>query len=252
MVFGIMQERIEFSNKKGDKLVGILSDPGSKTVVVMCHGFTTGKDSSTNKRLENEFNDKGLATFRFDFFAHGESEGDFKDITISEATEDVLCAIALVRERGYEKVGLVGSSFGGTACILAASQTKELFVVALKAPVSDYKGNLVAHRDVGKWKKDGFVEYISGDGRKHKLDYNFYLDTEKYNEHKEAEKITAPTIIIHGDADESVPIEQSKRLAEIIKHCTLHILPGADHRFSKAEDFEKMIGLLGNFICRHA
>ena len=93
-----MEEKVFFENSKGDKLCGILSDPGSKIIVVMCHGFASGKDSNTNKRLQKELNDKGIATFRFDFYGHEESEGDFENITISEAIDDTLKAIEL-----YEK-----------------------------------------------------------------------------------------------------------------------------------------------------
>jgi len=229
--------------------VGILTDPGSKTVVVLCHGFASNKNSNTSKRLEKEMNNKGYATFRFDFYGHGESEGEFGNITLTEAVNDTIQAVELVRGKGYEKIGLVGSSFGGMAAWLAAAKVKDLFVLALRCPVSDYLGKLVAQRDVKKWKEQGYLDYKCHDGIK-KLAYAFFEDTEKYTGHKEATKITAPTIIIHGDADESVPVEQSKKLSEVIKHCTLHILPGADHRFSK--DFEKMIKLLVDFISRHA
>ena len=91
-----MQEKIHFSNSKGNKICGILSNPTSETnvpVIILCHGFTTSKDGSTNTKLEKIFNNHKIATFRFDFFGHGESEGNFEDITISEAVDDILNAI---------------------------------------------------------------------------------------------------------------------------------------------------------------
>jgi alpha/beta superfamily hydrolase len=66
-------------------------------VIILCHGFTTSKDSSTNIELEQKLNSKNIATLRFDFFGHGESEGDFKNITISEAVDDILNAIKYLK-----------------------------------------------------------------------------------------------------------------------------------------------------------
>ncbi|GAH38486.1 unnamed protein product, partial [marine sediment metagenome] len=88
--------------------------------MILCHGFSTCKDSYTYVRLEEILNGKGISTFRFDFFAHGESEGEFEDITISEAVDDILNAIRFLKESGYLKIGLVGSSFGGIASVIVA------------------------------------------------------------------------------------------------------------------------------------
>ncbi|MAH42743.1 alpha/beta hydrolase, partial [archaeon] len=73
-----MKKKLTFQNSKGDKLVGILSDSGSKTIVIMCHGFTSSKESGTYINLEKMLNEKGIATFRFDFYGHGESDGKFE------------------------------------------------------------------------------------------------------------------------------------------------------------------------------
>ncbi|CAN7676612.1 Non-heme chloroperoxidase [compost metagenome] len=43
-------------------------------------------------------------------------------------------------------------------------------------------------------------------------------------------KITVPTLILHGDDDQIVPIDNSARLsAKIVKHATLKVYPGASH-----------------------
>jgi len=44
-----------------------------------------------------------------------------------------------------------------------------------------------------------------------------------------AEKISARTLLIHGTADDSVPLDQSKRLAAAITDATLESIEGADH-----------------------
>ncbi len=97
-----MHEKIFFSNSKGDKLCGVFSNPvndDSVPIVILCHGFTTSKDSLTNRRLEEVLNKQNVATLRIDLFAHGESEGRFEEITVSEAVDDIINAIKYVQEK---------------------------------------------------------------------------------------------------------------------------------------------------------
>ena len=253
-----MQEKLFFENSRGSRLCGILANPTSNKngpIMILCHGFTTSKDSYTYIRLEKILNRKGISTFRFDFFAHGESEGEFEDITISEAVDDILNAIRFLKELGYSKIGLVGSSFGGIASVIVASKTDHLFILALKSPVSDDLGKLVAQeskQEIKTWKEKGFIYYTSSDGRKLKLNYSFFEDDKKVNGYEAAKKIKIPTFIVHGDNDESVPIEQSKKIVGLMENSRLEIIEGADHRYSKPEDFERMLGLISEFIIKNS
>src|SRR3989344_1347443 len=115
-----MMEKLFFNNAKGNKLCGILSNTGCEKdkIVILCHGFSSSKDSRTYVELEKIFNNKGLAIFRFDFYGHGESEGKFEDITLSEAAHDIEQAFSFLWKKGYKKIYLVGSSFGGAASVL--------------------------------------------------------------------------------------------------------------------------------------
>ncbi len=253
-----MQEKLFFENSRGSRLCGILANPTSnkdRPIMILCHGFSTSKDSYTYVRLEEILNGKGISTFRFDFFAHGESEGEFEDITISEAVDDILNAIRFLKESGYLKIGLVGSSFSGIASVIVASKTDDLFILALKSPVSDDLGKLVAQeskQEIKTWKEKGFIYYTSSDGRGLKLNYSFFEDDEKVNGYEAAKKIKIPTFIVHGDSDESVPIEQSKKIVGLIENSRLEIIEGADHRYSKPEDFEKMLGLISEFVIKNS
>jgi len=253
-----MQEKVYFKNDKGLKLCGILSNPSgdmSKPVVILCHGFSTSKDSSTNVALEKGINDGGVSTFRFDFFGHGESEGKFEEITISQAVSDILSAVEYVKALGFSKIGLEGSSFGGISAIMAASKIDDLFVLALKCPSVDYyqeELNERGEKGMREWEEKGFTDYVNGDGKVSKLNYTMVEDFANNDAFIAGKKITAPTLIVQGDNDEYTPVEKSERLSKIIKDCKLEIFPGADHKFSKPEDFEKMIHLISEFIVEKA
>lgn len=253
-----MKEKVFFENSKGNKLCGILSNPAqdkNKAIIILCHGFTTSKASKTYVGLEQLLNIAGVSTLRFDFFGHGESEGKFENITTSEAVDDILNAIKTLKKLGYKKIGLMGSSFGGIASIMAASKTNDLFVLALKSPVSNYKEKEIMTKtkdELNKWKKKGWRYYISGDGKRYKLNYSFYEDFKNNDGYKAAEKIKIPTLIVHGDKDESVPIEQSIKISKIIKNCKLEIIKGADHRYSNPKDRERMLKLISKFIIKNS
>ena len=249
-----MKEKIFFKNSKGSKLCGILSNPTSqkeKPIIILCHGFSTSKEGRTYVRLEQILNDKGISTFRFDFFGHGESEGKFEEITTFEAVDDIQNAIKFLKESSYKKIGLVGSSFGGMASIIEAGETNDLYVLALKSPVSDYRALIhsrVNEQDIKGWEEKGIIDVTGIDGETRKLKYSFYEEAEKVKAYEAAKNIKIPTLIVHGDEDETVPIEQSKRTASIIQNCRLEIIEGADHTYSDTAHFEKILDLISEFI----
>ncbi len=253
------KRKIFFPNSEGHKLCGILSDPSGdkrRPLIVLCHGFTTSKDGRTYVRLEEILNQKIFSTFRFDFFGHGESGGKFADITISEAVDDVQNAIRFVKDSGYERIGLVGSSFGGFASILTAGKSDDLFVLALKSPVSDYLGLLIARDhdiDVEAWRQEGYITVEGADGKNLRLNYSFFVDAERIQGYALAENIKVPTLIVHGDQDETVSLAQSQKAADLIPNCRLEVIKGADHTYSNPQHFECMLDLISDFVvCKEA
>lgn len=223
-------------------------------MAVLCHGFTTSKDGRTYISLEEKLNAEGLATFRFDLFGHGESQGRFEDITVSEAVDDVESAILFIKSRGFERLGLMGSSFGGLASLLAASSTNNLLVLALKSPVSDYAELFRVpdyERRLKDWRERGSVEITGVDGQKRRLNFSFYDDAIKADGYEAAQKIAIPTLIVHGDRDETVPVAQSLKTAALIPDCRLDIIPGADHVYSDPDHFETMLRLIHGYVKEH-
>ena len=249
-----MKEKVYFTDSEGVKLCGILSNPTSdnyKPVVILCHGFTTSKDNHTNTQLESILNENDISTFRFDFFGHGESEGDFSKITISEGTDDILQAIKYLKALGYSKIGLVGSSFGGICSIMASSKTKDLYLLALKSPISNYKERdltVKSKEELAQWKQKGYWDYTDSKGGNHRLNYAFFEDYDNNDGYEASAKITIPTLIVHGDEDDSVPIDQSIKTSKILSNGKLEIIKGANHYYDKPGQFEKMLELISSFI----
>jgi len=88
------EQRIEFLNKRGDKLVGTLVLPATSTTtsstsssgsgskptptVILAHGYMSSRNSELLIRIATALAREGLASVRFDFSGNGESEGRFR------------------------------------------------------------------------------------------------------------------------------------------------------------------------------
>lgn len=235
----------------------MLTTPDRETdhIAVLCHGFLSGKNSSTNNTLTRLLTDRGIATFRFDFFGHGESDGPFEQITNTLAVDQARAALDLVRRKGYRRIGLMGSSFGGLVATLVAAQRTDLACLALKCPVVDFAEELrleFGEAEMAKWQSTDTVPNIMGGSDRIALRYAFYEDCLRRIAYEPARSITAPTIIVQGDRDEHVPLHQSQRLYEAlqVKKC-MEVLPGADHQFTKGEDFTRMTNLIADWLTEH-
>ncbi len=249
-----MEQDVYFQNSKTNKLFGVLSNPNSditSPIIIIVHGHSSSNKSKNLVKLSEMLNEKGIASFRIDLYGHGQSEGKFEEATVSEAVDSILSAIKYVKSNGYTKIGLVGSSFGGIASIIAASKTQDLFVLALKSPVSNYSDlYLWRGTSIGDWKEKGYREYPTKTGMG-RLNYVFYEDAIQNDGYEVAKNISIPTLIVHGDADDEVPAEQSIKLSKLLPNCKLNIVKGADHTYTNETHSEQMLQEILNYILKN-
>ena len=248
-----MQEKVFYQNSNGQKMCGILSnnsDSLNSPIVIISHGFTSSKNTQSWGNLVQLLNDKGIATFRIDLFAHGESAGKLEDITTSKAVDGIMKAIELVKNRGYQKIGLLGSSFGGISSIMAASKFPEIVFLALRCPVCDYKQELLqnlGNERIEKWKVTGITK-IKDAGKYHRLKYSLYDDIKNNEPYKVVDKINCPVFIVHGDQDTCVPVTQSRKFVKLVKNGRIHEIKDADHWFPEGHQRSEMVKKMYEFI----
>ena len=244
-------EKVYFQNSRGQKLCGILSVPEfSRIVVVMCHGRWTHKDRPSVRELSDELNKNGVSTLRFDFTGHGESQGSVEEITVSDAVDDVKSAVNFVYEM-FDKLFLFGNSFGGAAALAYAAKDDRVLLLVLKAPVSSYSEkfeNEFGQEGINKWKEQGYIEY-SVEEKTYRVPYKFYQDSIKYN-YNVYDYINISVLIVHGNKDENVPVNQSLELVKHLKNGKLEIVKGADHRFTNKQHFDKSIKLTVSWLLK--
>jgi len=232
-----MEEEKYLNNSKGDKLsviFSIVNEDKLTPIIILCHGLASHKNGSM-KKISLALNDKGINTIRFDFYGHGKSERKFEDITVSEGVDNIECIIKNLRGNKFSKIGLLGSSFGGACCIIVAANNSDIILLALKSPVADYLPRTLMTKTKNElidWRLKGEYLYRKEGEKELKLNYSFYEDIKNINGFKSATKIEAPTLIVHGDKDESVPLILSEMLTKAITNSKLKVINGADHRYN--------------------
>jgi len=100
-----------------------------RRAVVVLHGHGGSLDWDLHRAPA--LHAAGFDVFLFDFRAHGRSDGRVETFGYLER-RDVQGAVAFLKSRGVERVGLLGFSYGGMASILSAPLCPEV-----KAVVSD-------------------------------------------------------------------------------------------------------------------
>lgn len=100
-----------------------------RTAVVLGHMFPS--DQTSWWPVGNLLAGEGYTVLTFNFRGYGRSQGSKE---IGQIDRDLEAALAFVREKGFDRVFLVGASMGGTAAVIVAGRQEVAGVAALSAP----------------------------------------------------------------------------------------------------------------------
>ena len=216
------------------------SGPG---IVFLC-GFGSDKEGSKALFLEEQAKKAGQAFVRFDYSGHGQSDGDFKDGTISAWAADTLAVIDELTEGPQI---LVGSSMGGWLMLLAALARKDRIAGLVGiAAAPDFTKRMqwpkLTPEQQATVMSQGYVQVPSN----YEDDYIFtkaLFDDGDANLLLEGEiDIDVPMTLLHGQEDADVPVEISFEIARLAKSSdvVIELVKSADHRFSGPEELERL------------
>ena len=221
------------------KLSAILQTPDGKKsypLVIIYHGFTGNKNEPLLTNLANNLEAFGIASIRFDFNGHGDSDGNFSDMTVLNEIEDAKKIYAYVSKLPEVKnISIAGHSQGGVVTSMVAGElgTDKVKCIALMAPAAvlredSIRGNLfgVTFDSINPPKT---VKIFGG----HKVGRNYIKTAQTLPIYETAEKFQGPALMIHGTGDIVVPYTFSLHYQHIYKNSRLVLLTNFDHSFTQ-------------------
>jgi pimeloyl-ACP methyl ester carboxylesterase len=108
--------------------------------VVFVHGFTSNRfELPSFVRMSRLLEDEGIASVRVDLSGHGESDGDFFDVTISGEIAETRSVVRAVRAMDFvdpDRIGLIGMSMGGVVAGIVAAEEPGIRALCLWSPAA--------------------------------------------------------------------------------------------------------------------
>lgn len=231
---------VQFSSEDGVALAGTLCSPASENVagvMLFVHGITSDRSEwGIFDKLADRFAESlGIASLRFDYRSHGESEFPSSHFTLSGIQKDIEAAWAQLRANQTDpsRRFILGSSFGGGMAYRTACNLGQFERAFMLAPVFDYFEDI--KRTAPKWKSE-----LKSKGS---FDYSVLkLGAAMVEEARSTvcidSRSTLPITIFHGTNDDDVPIKSSSILANKYKVCELVPVPGAGHVMAAPGDLD--------------
>ena len=233
------EERLTIDGDHG-RLAAILQkpslEPGQQCpLAVLCHGFGGNKDNQMFELIADSLQANGIASIRFDFNGHGQSEGDFQEMTVPNEIEDAKKVVEYALDLRYvSSVALVGHSQGGVVAAMTAGELGADVVkaVALLAPAAVLRDDAIRGSTFGKtYDPLDLPEYVDIFGRK--LGRNYLKSAFSLPIYETAARYQGPAIIVHGNADRVVPYTYGLRFHQQWPGSEYVLLEYFDHGFGQ-------------------
>ncbi len=212
---------------------------GKCPLVIVIHGFTGHMEERHIIAVSNLFNQMGLATLRVDMYGHGNSDGKFENHTLYKWINNAIAVIDYARSLHFvTDIYLCGHSQGGLTVILAAALKHECIKgliplsPAIMIPEGARTGNLLGmHFD-----PDMIPEDIALEGKGLFLKGNYVRIAQTIDVEAAIRRYHGPVLLVHGDADEAVPVQCSIEAAKQFKDAKLSLIKDDTHCYDNHLD----------------
>lgn len=236
--------------RDGLQLVGTREEPFGEIydMAIIFHGFTANRNTSLLKEITNSLQDENIASVRFDFNGHGDSDGKFENMTVLNEIEDANAILNYVKTDPHVRnIYLVGHSQGGVVASMLAGLYPDLIKkVVLLAPAATLKNDALEGNTQGvTYNPDHIPDRLLF---KDLTLGGFYLRiAQQLPIYEVSAQFTKPVCLIHGTDDTVVSPNASKKYDQIYQNSTLHLIEGADHCFS--DNYQKnAVNLTADFL----
>ena len=225
---------------------------GATSSVVLLHGFKGFAHFSFFPLLADRLSQAGMNAISFNFSGSGIGD-DMERFTDFEGFEqnsfgrelyDLVMVNAEAERRGWlgAKRGLFGHSRGGGIAVLHAARDERIVALATWSSIATVKR--WSEAQMAAWRERGYAEFAnSRTGQVMRVGTNLLDEVVKHASgrldiERAAAVIRCPWLIIHGDADETVPVAEGERLhAATNGRAELLRIPGATHGYNVSHGF---------------
>lgn len=227
----VVEPKILKDGKLLSTIVTLPENVDNPNVVIMLHGGPGGRKIGPGRIYETlsySLVKKGIGTIRFDFLGEGDSEGKYADMTFAGQRAEYRQILQYARTNGFGNIGLLAESYGGATAV--AEYTNDIKCLGLlwsTIDLIDTSFNIyLTPERLTELEHNGVI-----------TDGDFQIGKEFIRELQEegnvlhhVDKVTAPTLLIHGNADNEVPYQQSQAIFERLSEPKkLWIIEGAGH-----------------------
>ena len=225
-------------------------------LVLFVHGFKGFKDWGAYNFVAEYFVKQGFRFLKFNFSHNGTSPenpteftdlGAFGDNTFSKEFFDLDRVISFAKSGKEfpkaEAINLIGHSRGGGTSIIHSANDARINKLITWAAISDFR-SLWEKEDEKEWRSKGVIFNFNSRTKQYTpLKIDLLLDLEKHAKSYDillaAQKIEKPWLIIHGDQDGNVSLNEASKLKENCQDAELFIVPYANHVFGASHPYTK-------------
>ena len=200
-------------------------------LVIVIHGFTGHMEERHITAVSRTLNEIGFATLRVDMYGHGHSDGRFEDHTLYKWLTNALTVIDYAKQLDFvTDLYLCGHSQGGLTVMLAAAMKRDdirgliPLSPAWMIPEAAREGTLLGQ----SFDPDHIPDLIPAWGDRG-LNGNYARVAQMIHVEEAIDRYTGPVLIVHGDADDAVPVRYGIEAAERYRDCRLVLIPGDTH-----------------------
>lgn len=223
---------------------------GEGKPLFLLHGY-----SLSSKSWESYVSDyyKDYEVYLIDLTGHGKSDAFTDDLSIKSVAEDLN---ALIQYLKLEEIRAIGFSFGGDVLyqltLLNSSLIKSMITIGAVGTwsVKDFPEYEVSYTyeniDNFSWMKTAHA----GDEQIRGIFNQFKNYTVKLSE-EELKSIEPEVLIIMGDDDEGMSLEEIVRVRKNIPKSDLWILPNVSHGAHEGENKEQFINVSKAFFIKN-